>query len=127
MYSTLAGRIAGQRRAAMTLFERSRGKFSRLVREEDIVFGLGAGELFLILVIVLIVFGGGKLSELGAGLGEGIKNFKKGVREGNSLDVTPGAKGTSAKGTGAKGTISDDQNAQQSSLHGTASKTEVPK
>lgn len=94
------------------------------------MFGLGAGELFLILVIVLIVFGGGKLSELGSGLGEGIKNFKKGVREGNSLDVTPHSMDSSGKNGGNQSQSaisSDDQKSHQSSLHGTASKSEVPK
>jgi len=53
------------------------------------MFGLGVGELVLILVIILIVFGVGRLPELGGALGEGIKNFKKGYRESKSLDVTP--------------------------------------
>lgn len=53
------------------------------------MFGLGAGELLMILVIVLIVFGVGKLPELGSGLGEGIKNFKKSYREAKTIDVTP--------------------------------------
>lgn len=53
------------------------------------MFGLGAGELVLILVIVLIVFGVGKLPELGSGLGEGIKNFKRSYNDSKSLDVTP--------------------------------------
>ena len=53
------------------------------------MFGLGAGELVLILVIVLIVFGVGKLPELGTGLGEGIRNFKKSYREAKTIDVTP--------------------------------------
>ncbi len=42
--------------------------------------GLGAGELAIILVIVLIIFGVGKLPEIGSGLGKGIRNFKKGVK-----------------------------------------------
>jgi sec-independent protein translocase protein TatA len=53
------------------------------------MFGLGIGELAIILAIVLIFFGGGKLPELGAAIGEGIKNFKKGYRESKSIDVTP--------------------------------------
>lgn len=53
------------------------------------MFGLGAGELVMILVIVLIVFGVGKLPELGSGLGEGIKNFRKSYREAKTIDVTP--------------------------------------
>jgi sec-independent protein translocase protein TatA len=39
--------------------------------------GIGMPELLVILVIILIIFGAGKLPEIGAGLGKGIKNFKK--------------------------------------------------
>ena len=42
---------------------------------------LGVQELLIILLIVLIIFGASKLPQLGKGLGEGIKNFKKGVRD----------------------------------------------
>ena len=41
--------------------------------------GLGMPELIIILVIILIIFGAGKLPEIGAGLGKGIKNFKKAI------------------------------------------------
>jgi sec-independent protein translocase protein TatA len=41
------------------------------------MFGIGMPELLVILVIILIIFGAGKLPEIGAGLGKGIKNFKK--------------------------------------------------
>ena len=62
---------------------------TELGREKDTVFGLGATELLLILAIVVIVFGVGKLPELGTGLGEGIKNFKKSYRDAKAIDVTP--------------------------------------
>jgi len=42
---------------------------------------LGVQELLIILLIVLVIFGASKLPLLGKGLGEGIKNFKKGVRD----------------------------------------------
>jgi sec-independent protein translocase protein TatA len=45
------------------------------------MFGLGHWELLVILLIVLIVFGAGKLPEIGAGIGKGIRNFKKGVAD----------------------------------------------
>ena len=45
------------------------------------MFGLGPWELGIILVIVLIIFGAGKLPDIGAGIGKGIKNFKKGMSE----------------------------------------------
>lgn len=53
------------------------------------MFGLGPWELIIILVIVLIVFGVGRLPELGTGLGEGIKNFRKSYRDAKAIDVTP--------------------------------------
>ena len=42
--------------------------------------GLGFGELFLIFLIVVVIFGAGKLPQLGRGIGEGIANFKDGMR-----------------------------------------------
>ncbi|MBU0991845.1 MAG: twin-arginine translocase TatA/TatE family subunit [Proteobacteria bacterium] len=45
------------------------------------MFGIGMPELIIILVIILIIFGAGKLPEIGAGLGKGIKNFKKATKE----------------------------------------------
>jgi sec-independent protein translocase protein TatA len=41
------------------------------------MFGLGMPELIVILIIILIIFGAGKLPEIGRGIGEGIRNFKK--------------------------------------------------
>lgn len=43
--------------------------------------GIGMPELIVILVIVLIIFGAGKLPEIGSGLGKGIRNFKKATHE----------------------------------------------
>ncbi|MBM3958676.1 MAG: twin-arginine translocase TatA/TatE family subunit [SAR202 cluster bacterium] len=43
-------------------------------------FRIGPLEIILILVIVLIVFGVGRLPEVGAGLGKGIRNFKKSMQ-----------------------------------------------
>ena len=45
------------------------------------MFGLGVTELVIIFVLVLIIFGAGKLPELGTGIGTSIKNFKRGVTE----------------------------------------------
>ncbi|MCX5845225.1 MAG: twin-arginine translocase TatA/TatE family subunit [Deltaproteobacteria bacterium] len=56
------------------------------------MFGIGIPELIIILVIVLIIFGAGKLPEIGGAIGKGIKNFKKSVREPDEIDVTPDSK-----------------------------------
>ena len=40
------------------------------------MFGIGMTELIIILVIILVIFGAGKLPEIGSGLGRAIRNFK---------------------------------------------------
>ena len=53
------------------------------------MFGLGLQELVIILVIALVIFGGRKLPELGSGLGQAIREFKRGTSEPEEIDVTP--------------------------------------
>lgn len=53
------------------------------------MFGIGTQELLIILVIVLIIFGAGKLPEIGSALGKGIKNFKKTMNDNNEIANQP--------------------------------------
>jgi len=50
------------------------------------MFGLGVTELIIILVIVVVLFGAKKLPEIGSGIGEAIKNFKKSTSEASEID-----------------------------------------
>jgi sec-independent protein translocase protein TatA len=52
-------------------------------------FGMGFGELLLVLIIVVVVFGATKLPQLGDGLGKAIKNFKRAVNTHDEIDVSP--------------------------------------
>ena len=47
------------------------------------IFGLGTTELIIILVIIMLLFGGAKLPSLAKGLGQSIKEFKKAAKEGD--------------------------------------------
>jgi sec-independent protein translocase protein TatA len=66
------------------LIEKEKKEYS-----SPIMFGFGIGELILILLIVLVVFGANKLPGIGEGLGKGIQNFRKTIKSPDSIDVTP--------------------------------------
>ena len=55
------------------------------------MFGLGAQELMLILVIALVLFGGSKIPDLGRSLGQAIREFKKGVESSDAGSETKDA------------------------------------
>jgi len=50
------------------------------------MFGIGMPELLIILVIILIIFGAGRLPEIGGAVGKGIKNFKKSFTEQEEIE-----------------------------------------
>jgi sec-independent protein translocase protein TatA len=55
------------------------------------IFGLGGSELMIILVIILLLFGGAKLPALAKGLGQSVKEFKKAAKEGDEDEKKPDA------------------------------------
>jgi sec-independent protein translocase protein TatA len=50
---------------------------------------IGMPELMVILVIVLVVFGAGKLPQIGGNLGKAIRNFKKSTQEKEEINIPP--------------------------------------
>jgi len=54
------------------------------------MFGFGMPELIVILVIVLVVFGAGRLPEIGGALGKSIRNFKKASDGKDEIEIKPG-------------------------------------
>ncbi len=53
------------------------------------MFGFGMPELIVILVIVLVVFGAGRLPEIGGALGKSIRNFKKASDGKDEIEIKP--------------------------------------
>ncbi|TVQ77871.1 MAG: twin-arginine translocase TatA/TatE family subunit [Bradymonadales bacterium] len=53
------------------------------------MFGLGTTELLILAAVVVLLFGASKLPQLGAGLGQGIRNFKKSLKDKDAIDITP--------------------------------------
>jgi sec-independent protein translocase protein TatA len=53
------------------------------------MFGFGMPELIIILVIVLVVFGAGRLPEIGGALGKSIRNFKKSSEGKDEIEIKP--------------------------------------
>ena len=53
------------------------------------MFGFGMPELIIILVIVMVVFGAGRLPEIGNALGKSIRNFKKATEGKDEIEINP--------------------------------------
>lgn len=73
---------------------------------------LGTGEIILIFIVVMVIFGSTKLPQLGDGLGRAIKNFKRAVTSNHEIDVSP--KGTKAElnkndAVDADGAVADEK------------------
>lgn len=65
------------------------------------MFGLGTPELLIVLVLVLLLFGGAKLPQMMRGLGQGMKEFKKATNEDDDPALPTGTTGQSSGATNA--------------------------
>ncbi len=53
------------------------------------MFGFGLPEMIILLVIVMVVFGAGKLPQIGTAFGKGIRNFKQASEGKDEIDISP--------------------------------------
>ena len=62
------------------------------------MFGIGMPAMIIILVIVLVIFGAGRLPEIGAAMGKSIKNFKNATDGKDEIEINPKTEDTANKG-----------------------------
>ncbi len=58
---------------------------------------IGVTEILIIALVALLLFGAGRIADIGKGLGQGIKNFKQGLKEADEIDKKPEPKADGAK------------------------------
>jgi sec-independent protein translocase protein TatA len=63
---------------------------------------IGWPELIIVLVIVMVVFGAGRLPQIGEGLGKAIRNLKRGLKTDDDIEVTPKDKRVEERSTAKK-------------------------
>jgi sec-independent protein translocase protein TatA len=71
------------------------------------MMGIGFPELMIILVIIMIIFGAGKLPEIGSAFGRSIKNFKSSMKEAEEGDEPAAVEGAATEGDAAKGELGE--------------------
>jgi sec-independent protein translocase protein TatA len=76
------------------------------------MMGIGFPELMIILVIIMIIFGAGKLPEIGSAFGNSIRNFKKSMKDAENEELPEGEGATAAvtegEGATAEGATAED-------------------
>jgi sec-independent protein translocase protein TatA len=80
------------------------------------MMGIGFPELMVILIIIMIIFGAGKLPEIGSAFGRSIKNFKTSMKEAEAveLETTPASEGeTTETGETSEGTSPQNSEAKK--------------
>ena len=76
------------------------------------MMGIGFPELMIILVIIMIIFGAGKLPEIGSAFGNSIRNFKKSMKDAENEELPEGEDSATAAVTEGEGASADcDENA----------------
>jgi len=78
---------------------------------------IGMGELVVVLLIVLLVFGASRLPQIGDGIGKAIKNFKRGLNADDDIEVAPKAtKRVAASSTASTLHAADTEDAEEAEV-----------
>jgi sec-independent protein translocase protein TatA len=86
---TAATDIVFSQQSVYLVASQAAGQLTVFLLRRQSMFGLGTQELLIILVLVMIIFGAGKLPQVGGALGKGLRNFKKGMSD-NEEEIEEG-------------------------------------
>ncbi len=79
------------------------------------MMGIGFPELMIILVIIMIIFGAGKLPEIGSAFGNSIRNFKKSMKDAENEELPEGEDSTTEAVTEGEGASAESDSAEDAS------------
>ena len=79
-----------------------------------IMMGIGFPDLMIILVIIMIIFGAGKLPEIGSAFGNSIKNFKKSMKDAEEIQEAANLESSSTSESGDENQPSEDSKPEDS-------------
>ena len=79
------------------------------------MMGIGFPELMIILVIIMIIFGAGKLPEIGSAFGNSIRNFKKSMKDAENEELPEGEGSPTAEVTEGEGATAEGDSAEDAS------------
>ena len=88
------------------------------------MMGIGFPELMIILVIIMIIFGAGKLPEIGSAFGNSIRNFKKSMKDAENEELPEGEGSPTAEVTEGEGASAEDGENASPAENPVASSTE---
>jgi len=85
------------------------------------MMGIGFPELMIILVIIMIIFGAGKLPEIGSAFGNSIRNFKKSMKDAENEELPEGEDSATAAVTDGEGATAEGDSAEGDSVENASS------
>ncbi|MBL4665276.1 MAG: twin-arginine translocase TatA/TatE family subunit [Nitrospinaceae bacterium] len=90
------------------------------------MMGIGFPELMIILVIIMIIFGAGKLPEIGSAFGNSIRNFKKSMKDAENEELPEGEGSTTEAVTEGDGVTAEGDPAEGDSAEGDSAENASP-
>ena len=90
------------------------------------MMGIGFPELMIILVIIMIIFGAGKLPEIGSAFGNSIKNFKKSMKDAEEIQEATNLEDSGDSNSSQTDDLNDSETSESETSEGETNKDAAP-